>query len=246
MTERTSFPTTHWSIVVCAHDGSESQARTALETLCRSYWYPLYSYTRGRGHSHHEAEDLTQEFLARLLASDAVVQARPERGRFRTFLLTGLRNFLIKDWERSQAAKRGGGNKLLSLDFGDAEQTYRLQPADPGLTPEEAFDRTWAIGMVERAMSAIRTDYERSGRGGLFAALAPFVWGGTNEALAVPAAQLGMNVHACTVALQRLRQRVSQRLRAAVAETVANEEEVDVELRHLIAAASGISRRSRP
>ena len=244
MNERTSFPTTHWSIVACAHDGSASQARTALETLCRSYWYPLYSYTRSQGHSHHEAEDRTQEFLARLLASDAVAHARPERGRFRTFLLTALRNFLINDWERSHAAKRGGGHTPLSLNFDEAERTYRLQPIDPGLTPEQAFDRTWAVGMVERAMGAVRSDYERSGRGALFTALAPFVWGGTGEALAMPAAQLGMNVHACTVALQRLRQRVGQRLRAAVAETVANEAEIDVELRHLIAAVSTSSRRS--
>jgi RNA polymerase sigma factor (sigma-70 family) len=246
MTERTSFPTTHWSIVVCARAGSESQAHTALEALCRNYWYPLYSYARRQGRSHHEAEDCTQEFLARLLANDAVAQARPERGRFRTFLLTALRNFLIHDWERAQAAKRGGGKTPLSLDFEDAEQTFRHQPADPGLTPEQAFDRTWVLEMVERAMGEIRDDYERSGRGALFAALAPFVWGGTTEALAAPAARLGMNAHACTVALQRLRQRVGQRLRAAVAETVANETEIDVELRHLIAAVSSSPPRTRP
>jgi RNA polymerase sigma-70 factor (ECF subfamily) len=237
MSEQASFPTTHWSIVVRAHDGSESQARSALETLCRNYWFPLYSYARRQGRSHHEAEDCTQEFLARLLANDGVAQARPDRGRFRTFLLTALRNFLINDWQRTQAAKRGGGREPLSLDFDDAEQTYRQQPADPGLTPEKAFDYTWAQGLIEAAMADIRADYEKSGRGALFGALAPFVWGdATGEALAAPAARLGMNAHAFTMALQRVRQRVGQRLRARVAETVATEVDVDEELRHLIAA----------
>ena len=246
MSEQASFPTTHWSVVLNAGAGAESQAYTALETLCRNYWYPLYSYARRQGRSHHAAEDCTQEFLARFLAADGVARARPERGRFRTFLLSALQNFLINDWERTQAAKRGGGTVTLSLDFEHAEQTFRRQATDPGLTPEQTFDRTWAVGMVECAMGGIREDYERSGRGALFAALAPFVWGGTSEALAAPAARLGMTAHACTMALQRLRQRVGQRLRAAVAETVASEDEVDVELRHLIAAVSGDQRPSRP
>jgi RNA polymerase sigma-70 factor (ECF subfamily) len=199
MSERASFPTTHWSVVLNVGAGSASQAHTALETLCRNYWYPLYSYARWQGRSHHEAEDCTQEFLARLLGADGVARARPERGRFRTFLLSALRNFLINEWQRAQTAKRGGGAAARSLDFDDAERTFRHQPADPGLTPEQAFDRTWALGMVERAMGGIRADYERSGRGALFAALAPFVWGGTSEALAAPAARLGMTAHACTV-----------------------------------------------
>jgi RNA polymerase sigma-70 factor (ECF subfamily) len=246
MSERASFPTTHWSIVVSAHAGSESQAHTALETLCRNYWYPLYSYARRQGRSHHEAEDCTQEFLARLLASNAVAQARPERGRFRTFLLTALRNFLINDWQRTQAAKRGGGHAALSLDFDDAELAYGQQPADPGLTPERAFDTTWAQGLIECATADIRADYERSDRGALFAALAPFVWNNpTGETLAVPAARLGMNAHAFTMALQRVRQRVGQRLRARVAETVATDTEVDAELRYLIAAVGASGRAGR-
>jgi RNA polymerase sigma-70 factor (ECF subfamily) len=176
-----------------------------------------------------------------------VARARPERGRFRSFLLTALRNFLIKDWQRGRAAKRGGGATPVPLDFNDADRIFLHEPVDPGLSPEQAFDRTWALSTIERAIAEIRENYEGSGRGALFVALVPFVWGeSSNEALAAPAARLGMQPHALTVALQRLRQRVGQRLRALVAETVATETEIDAELHHLIAAvcAGGQSHRA--
>jgi len=153
-----SFPTTHWSVVINAGAGAESQARLALESLCRGYWYPLYSYVRRNGRAHHEAEDCTQEFLARLLATDGVARARPERGRFRTFLLTALRNFLTNEWQRTQAVKRGGGAAVLSLDWQDAEKRFAHEPADPGLTPEQAFDREWARGVLVEATARLRRD----------------------------------------------------------------------------------------
>ena len=238
------FPTTHWSIVINAGAGSESVARVALEALCRHYWYPLYAFVRRQGRAHHEAEDCTQEFLARLLATDAVARARPERGRFRTFLLTALRNFLTNEWHRAQAAKRGGGQAVVSLDWSDAEKRFAHEPADPGLTPEQAFDRNWARGLIESALAALRADYEKRGQGALFAELAPLVWGSAaEETLAAPAQRLGLNAHAFTVALQRVRQRLGERLRADVAETVADPAEIDAELRHLIAAVSGGSNR---
>jgi RNA polymerase sigma-70 factor (ECF subfamily) len=237
--ERGRFPTTHWSIVVNASAGSESEMHASLETLCRQYWYPLYGFVRRQGRSHHEAEDCTQEFLARLLAKDGIASARPERGRFRTFLLAALRNFLTKEWRRDQAVKRGSGAVALSLDLRDAQNRFAHEPADAALNPEQAFDRTWALGMIERAVGKLRTEYEKSARGELFATLSAFVWGdGSSEALAAPAARLGMTTVAFTVALHRLRQRVGDRLRADVAETVANEAEVDEELRYLIAAVS--------
>jgi DNA-directed RNA polymerase specialized sigma24 family protein len=237
--ERASFPTTQWSMVINAGATSGTEAGVALETLCRQYWYPLYGFVRRQGRTHHEAEDCTQEFLARLLAKDGIATARPERGRFRTFLLTSLRNFLTKEWHREHAVKRGGGAVALSLDLRDAQDRFAHEPADAALNPEQAFDRTWALGMIERAVSKLRAEYEKSGRGELFATLSAFVWGdGSTEALAAPAARLGMTTHAFTVALHRLRQRVGQRLRADVAETVADENDVDEELRHLIAAVS--------
>lgn len=236
---RSSFPATQWSMVLRAGSDTSSQAGLALEGLCRRYWFPLYAYVRRQGRAHHEAEDCTQEFLARLLASAGVAAARPERGRFRTFLLTALRNFLTNEWHRARAEKRGGGFPLLPLEFEDADQTFSREPADPGLTPEQAFDRSWALGLIERALAGLRAEYEKSGRGTLFVVLASLVWGNPGaESLAEPAARLGMTTHAFTVALHRLRQRLGQRLRADVAETVADGAEVDGELRHLIAAVS--------
>jgi RNA polymerase sigma factor (sigma-70 family) len=233
-----SFPTTHWSVVLNAGAGSESLARVALESLCRHYWYPLYSFVRRQGRAHHEAEDCTQEFLARLLATDGVARARPERGRFRTFLLTALRNFLTNEWHRAQAAKRGGGATVVSLDWSGAEKRFAHEPTDPGLTPEQAFDRNWARGLIESTLAALRTEYEKRGQAALFAELAPLVWGqsAATETLAAPAARLGLETHAFTMALQRVRKRLAERLRAAVAETVADGADIDAELRHLIAA----------
>jgi len=235
-----SFPTTHWSVVINAGAGSESQVRAALETLCRQYWYPLYAFARRHGRPHHEAEDCTQEFLARLLATEGVARARPERGRFRAFLVTALRNFLTNEWQREQAAKRGGGQAPLSLDFEAAGERFAREPVDPGLTPEQAFDRAWALGLIEDTLAELRAEYEKSGRGGLFAALAPLVWGNNPaEVLAAPAERLGLTAHAFTVALQRVRRRLGDRLRARVAETVADTADIDAELRHLIAAVAG-------
>lgn len=232
-----AFPATHWSVVLNAGAESESKARAALEALCRQYWYPLYGFVRRQGRTHHDAEDCTQEFLARLLANAGMAQARPERGRFRTFLLTALRNFLTNEWRRSHAEKRGGGQPFLSLDLESAENRFAREPADTGLTPEQSYDRSWAVGLIDAAIAELRTEYQKTGRGAQFAALVPHVLGNpATESLAEPAARLGMNTNAFTVALHRLRRRLGERLRADVAETVAEGADVDAELRHLIAA----------
>jgi DNA-directed RNA polymerase specialized sigma24 family protein len=234
---RSTFPTTRWSIVVNAGASSDSRARPALETLCRQYWYPLYSFVRRQGRPHHEAEDCTQEFLARLLADDGMARARPERGRFRTFLLAALRHFLTDEWRRAQAEKRGGGAALLPLELQDAEGRFLCEPVDPRLTPEQAFDRNWALSMLDRAMIRLRADYEGDGRGELFAALSPLMWGTTTEETSAKAAErLAMTGHAFTMALHRLRRRFRERLRDEVADTVAEGADVDAELHYLIAA----------
>jgi RNA polymerase sigma factor (sigma-70 family) len=230
------FPATQWSMVVRAGGGISMDAHSALEHLCRRYWIPLYAFVRRQGKSHHEAEDCTQEFLLRLLASDGVGRAKPELGRFRTFLLTSLRNFLTNEWRRAAAAKRGGGHVLLPLEFDVAEKTFSREPADSALTPEQAFDRNWAFGLIDQAIASLREEYSNSGRQKVFEALYPYVWGSdTQGSLAIPAERLNMTSHSFTVALQRLRQRVGQRLRSQVAETVADPGEIDAELRHLIA-----------
>lgn len=232
-----AFPSTRWSLVLHAAGGPDTQARAALESLCRQYWYPLYSFVRRQGRAHHEAEDCVQEFLARLLAAHGIARARSERGRFRAFLLTSLRNHLANEWHRSHAAKRGGDHPPLPLEFDSADQRYCREPADAGLTPEQAFDRNWAHSMLDHAIAELRGEYEQNGRRALFTTLEPLIWDTSRSVShAGLAERLGMNAHAFTVALQRLRRRLGERLRSDVAQTVADDAEVDTELRHLIAA----------
>jgi RNA polymerase sigma factor (sigma-70 family) len=237
-----TFPSTQWSMVLHAGEGSAVEARSAMESLCCRYWYPLYAFVRRQGRPHHEAEDCTQEFLARLLANEVVARARPERGRFRSFLLTALRHFLTDEWHRAGAAKRGGGQAPLPLEFGKAEQRYVLEPVDPALTPEQAFERSWAQGIIDHAIRELRKNYEKSGHGPLFEALEPLIWHDSGlESRAELAQRIGMNEHSLTVALQRLRLRLGEQLRAEVAHTVADPAEVDAELRDLIRAMVGSS-----
>lgn len=235
-----AFPVTQWSMVLRAGTNTDTHARAALESLCRRYWYPLYTFVRRQGREHHEAEDCTQEFLAQLLAADRLQRARPERGRFRTFLLSGLRNFLTSEWRRTQTAKRGGGVMSVALDITGADQSFCAEPADPGLTPEQAFDRSWALGTIDRGVAELRAEYAATGRSKVFEAMAPLIWGAdSNDALAQRAAELGLTVNSFTVALHRARRRLGDRLRGLVAETVADPAEIDAELRHLVNAISG-------
>ncbi|HEX2100001.1 MAG TPA: sigma-70 family RNA polymerase sigma factor, partial [Candidatus Synoicihabitans sp.] len=232
-----AFPATRWSMVLNAGHESSSQAHAALETLCRAYWYPIYAFVRRKGQSHHEAEDSTQEFLTQLLASDTIGHARPERGRFRAYLLKSLQNFLVNEWHRASAAKRGGGVMTVSLQFDAAEERFALDPADPGLTPEQAFDRAWAHGLINHVVDELRAEYRQSGRGALFEGLGARIWSAANlEPSEQVAARLGLSVQAFDVALHRLRRRVGERLRAHVVQTVGTAAEVENELRHLVAA----------
>jgi RNA polymerase sigma factor (sigma-70 family) len=232
-----AFPTTHWSIVLDARAGSESQARAALAALCRQYWYPIYSFIRRHGRAHHEAEDCTQAFFARLLANEGMTHARPERGRFRSFLLTALRHLLANDWRDAQTAKRGGGVAPLPLEVEDAEERFTREPTDPGLTPEQVFDRNWALAMIGQVVEEMRSEYVARGRAAVFDAINPLLLGDPGaDSLVEPAAQLGMSRNALATVLHRLRRRLGEGLRAAVADTVADPADVDAELRHLIAA----------
>jgi RNA polymerase sigma factor (sigma-70 family) len=236
---RTAFPTTHWETVLGAQTGGSADPDAALEILCRHYWYPLYSFARREGQSHHAAEDLTQAFLARLLATGGIDRVRPERGRFRTFLLTALRNFITNEWHRAQAAKRGGGNELLSLDFQAAESRFSVDPVDSTLTPEQAFDRTWALALIDQALATLQTEYAHTGRGPLFEAIAPLVWGGgARETQVEHVERLGLNGNALKVAVHRLRRRLRTHLQDQVRATVSGQDEVADELAHLMAVVS--------
>src|SRR5207244_3905155 len=146
------FTTTHWSVVLAAGGNSTPGAQEALEKLCRIYWLPLYTYVRRNGHSPEEAEDLTQAFFANFLEKNAVGRARQEKGRFRSFLLTSLQNFLAHEWEKARAAKRGGGTFPLPWDELSAEGQYRLE-ATPELSPDKAFERRWAMTLFQQALT---------------------------------------------------------------------------------------------
>jgi len=230
-------------VVLRADADSESRAREALEVLCCQYWFPLYVFARRVGRSHHEAEDCTQEFLLHLLASGGFSRARPDRGRFRSFLLVSLKHFLANRWQRANAAKRGGGRVHLSLDVAEADERYSREPIDPALTPEQVFDRTWALELTRSVLSELRSEFESAERGELFGELASLVWGSNpDEPLKVSADRLGMDPQAFTLALHRFRRRVGDRLRSHIAETVADPSEIDGELRHLVAALSAPDR----
>ncbi|MCB1123899.1 MAG: sigma-70 family RNA polymerase sigma factor [Verrucomicrobiae bacterium] len=232
-----AFPTTHWSVVLMAGAQNQPDGRKALESLCLNYWFPIYSYIRRRGRSHHEAEDLTQDFLARLLARDDLERACPERGRFRTFLLTSVKNFLTNDWHKQHTAKRGSGIPVLSLDLEGAEENFARELSHGDLAPDRAFDRSWALVLIERALAELRTEYQLSGRGALFEAVAPLVWGGgTPEPLSVHAQRIQMYEGAFKVAVHRLRKRLRERLESMVRETVSDPAEVEHEIRLLIAS----------
>ena len=229
------FATTHWSVVLTAGETDSQQAAEALEKLCRAYWYPLYAYVRRKGYAAHDAQDLTQEFFARLLARNYLSVADRNRGKFRSFLLGCLEHFLAREWTRAHAQKRGGGKLLFSLDEMDAENRYLREPAHE-LTAEKIFDRRWATTLLDQAMTRLREECLASQKGDLFAKCQDYLSGERGEAsYADLAASLAMSEGAIKVAVHRLRQRYGELVRAEIAQTVASPDEVDEELRYLFA-----------
>ncbi len=226
------FHTTQWSVVVSAR-GDRSGARVALEKLCQAYWYPLYAFVRRQGLSGHDAQDLTQEFFARLLEKDWLAGVDRERGRFRSWLLAALKHFLANEWTRNRTQKRGGDAVLFSFDELDAESRLRHEPATD--SPEQIYDRRWAMTLLEQVMARLRTEMAGAGKLGHFEAL-KFCLAGEKSGYAEVGGRLGMSEGAVKVAVHRLRERYRALLRAEIAETVATEEDLDDELRALLAA----------
>lgn len=228
------FATTHWSVVLAAGDSALPGAREALEKLCRTYWYPLYAFVRRQGHSPEDAQDLTQEFFARLLEKDYLKRLIHREGKFRSFLLKLLQHFLLNEWHKVRAQKRGGGRALFSLDGLDAEQRYRLEPPDAD-SPERAFERRWARTLIERSLARLRDDYAAGGKAELFERLKDYQPGEHGAvSYAELGAQLGLSEGAVKVAVHRLRQRHRELLREEIAQTVASDAELVEEVRHLI------------
>jgi DNA-directed RNA polymerase specialized sigma24 family protein len=234
-----AFATTHWSVVLAAGRGESPRAAEALEQLCGTYWYPLYACVRRQGYGPDDAEDLTQEFFARLLASDYLARADPHSGKFRSFLLTGLKRFLCDQWDKAHRLKRGGGQRVISFDQQSAEERYRLEPTDQ-LTPERLFERSWAATLLERAAARLRDEYLAAGKAELFHQLTEFRLDVPEQrAYATVAAELGLGESALKSAIHRLRQRHLQLVRDEIAQTVAEPAEVDEEIRYLLGVISG-------
>jgi RNA polymerase sigma-70 factor (ECF subfamily) len=230
---RPVFVTTRWSVVLTAGRRDTTQSRDALEQLCRTYWYPLYAYVRRRGHSPEDSQDLTQEFFARLLERHWLARADQARGRFRTFLLTAMERFLANEWDKVRALKRGGGLALLPLQLDTAETRYGAEPADTH-TPEQAFERRWAVSLLDAVLRELEAEQRSEGKAEQFAALKQCLIG---DRASLPydqiAAAAGLSEGAVKVAVHRLRQRYRELLRAEIANTVSSAEEVDAEMRHL-------------
>ena len=208
----------------------------ALEELCRTYWRPIYAFVRREGHGSEDAMDLTQGFFARFLERKQVKLADPDRGRLRSFLLASLKNFLANEWAHAQAQKRGGGRPLLSLDqTTEAETHFLAEPADPAVPPDQAFEKQWALTLLDQVLARLRDEFAATGGPAQFDALKVFVWGDQGAVSQVEiAAKLGITPNALGVAVHRLRRRYGELLREVIAQTVTTRDEVDVELRHLI------------
>lgn len=230
------FATTHWTVVLAAGRGEDPAADRALEELCRTYWYPLYAYVRRRGHTKEDAEDLTQAFFARFLAKNYLEGLSAGRGRFRAFLLASLKHFLANERDRSRTRKRGGGVPHLPLDWETADEQFRLA-AGQGGGPEQAFDREWALALLERVVSRLHGECVAEGRGRQFEVLRPFLTAGTGERrYAEVAPALGVDEAAARAAVYRLRKRYRGLLREEIARTLADSSQVEEELRSLFAA----------
>lgn len=233
------FTTTHWSVVLAAGGKDAAQSLEALESLCSAYWYPLYAYVRRRGHGPADAQDLTQEFFARLLEKNWLADLEPEGGRFRSFLLTAMNRFLANEYDRSRSLKRGGGRVPVSLDRDETEGRYACEPATDE-TPERIFEKGWALTVLDQALARLGQELEADGKGRYFERLSPFL---SREAdpgeYAKIGGQWGMSAGAVGVAVHRLRQRYRESVRQEIARTVADPAQVDAEMRHLLEALQG-------
>jgi RNA polymerase sigma factor (sigma-70 family) len=230
------FATTHWTVVLAAGKRSTPQSDGALEELCRTYWFPLYAYVRRRGYSKEDAEDLVQAFFARFLEKNYLAGLSAERGRFRAFLLASLKHFLANEWDKAQAQKRGGGAAHLSLDWQTADTKFQVAAtAEP--SPDKAFDREWALALLAKVIERLRAECAADGKAKLFEQLKIFLTAGKGALSHADAAKkLGMDETAVRVAVHRLRKRYRVLLRDEISQTLADESQVDEEMRALFGA----------
>jgi RNA polymerase sigma-70 factor (ECF subfamily) len=229
------FATTHWSVVISAGRNSSPDSERALASLCETYWHPLYAYVRRRVADASEAQDLTQAFFAELLEKNYVGLATPDRGHFRCFLLTALKHFLSKAWEKARAQKRGGGRAPIPLDFESADSRICIEPFSR-LTAEQLYDRQWAVTLLGQIMLRLEAEYKGAGKAQQLEELKGFLIGDhTDVTYSQVATRLKTTEAAAKMAASRMRRRYRQLLREEIAQTVAGPEEVDDEIRNLFA-----------
>jgi len=226
-------------VLAAGADRTSTGAGEALTALCETYWYPLYAFLRSRGHPAEDAEDLTQAFFARLLEKRTLRHADPARGRFRSFLLTSLTHFAANAHDRDAAMKRGGGVPAMSLEFENAEGRFQLEPATDE-TPERVFDRRWALTLLDRVLTRLRTEMIRADKETQFERLKTYLIGDQPQlSYAQSAGALGVSEGAVKVAVHRLRRRFRDLIRDEIAQTVSSPEEVEDELKHLWSSVTG-------
>jgi RNA polymerase sigma factor (sigma-70 family) len=235
MEQPAHFPTTAWTQVLSAGRRSDTQGTGALASLCERYWQPIYAYVRRRGFSSDEAQDLTQEFFARVLEKNYIERADRSKGRFRSFLLSSLQYFLCDEGDRQRALKRGGGQASLPFEVHDGEECYRQEPRHDE-TPERIFERRWALALLDRVLLRLREDCIRHGRGEHFDRLKGFLLERGDAPYAAVAADLGMSEGALKVAIHRMRKKYRDFFRDEIADTVDSPDEVQGEIQYLLNA----------
>jgi len=234
--QQAGFPSTQWSVVLAANRKESPQAAAALEAICSAYWYPLYAFVRRSGQSPHDAEDLTQEFFRQLLAKDWLQAVDREKGRLRTFLITALKHFMAKEWRRASAEKRGDGRAHVPMDAALAESRYAAEGASQ-LAAEAAFDREWALTLLDLTVRRLEAEFAAAGKGGDFVVLKSCLAAshGSIDYAAV-AARLELSEGAARVAVHRLRKRFRALYREEIVQTLPDGENLDEELRYLARA----------
>jgi len=224
-------------MVLAAGDQDSPQGHEALAALCTAYWYPLYAFVRRQGFAAHQAQDLTQEFFARMLEKHFLAVVNPEKGKFRSFLLASCKHFLSNERDREQAQKRGGHCTILPLDFAAAESRYSLEPAD-NLTPEHLFERRWALTLLDQALARLRAEFVASDKSVIFEAVKGTLTGAKTVPYEQLAAELDMSISALKVAVHRLRGRYRELLREEIGRTLGDGDNIDDEIRNLFSALS--------
>lgn len=231
-----AFATTRWTVVLAAGRADSPESSAALETLCRTYWYPLYAFARRQGHAPPDAEDLTQSFFASFLEKNYLEGLSSERGRFRAFLLACFKHFLANEWDRAGRLKRGGDREFISLDAQSAEMRYLEEPADH-LSPDRLYDREWALALLNLVLARLRAEVRAEGHEAQFDRMKVFLTLGKGaRPYAAVGAEMGLTENAVKVAVHRLRRRYRELLREEIAQTLVRPEQVQEEIHALFGA----------